>query len=110
MQQQGLSKEVIQQLTSHKILPGNKPHNIILLEQLTPFTLGALLALYEHATFVQGCVWGINSFDQWGVELGKQFAANILQDLLQPDAIATQDSSIANLVQCFQQKKTIELK
>ena len=58
----------------HKTFPGNRPTNSILVQKLTPRTLGALIALYEHKIFVQGIVWNINSFDQWGVELGKQLA------------------------------------
>jgi len=61
-------------LVKHKTFPGNRPTNTILLPKVTPFTLGALIAVYEHKIFVQGQVWGINSYDQWGVELGKQLA------------------------------------
>jgi glucose-6-phosphate isomerase len=71
----------IEQLLPHKRFPGNRPSNTILIDKLTPATLGALIALYEHKVFVQGAIWEINSFDQWGVELGKQLANRILQDL-----------------------------
>ena len=65
-------------LAPHKVFPGNRPSNTILYRQLDPETLGMLIALYEHKVFVQGAIWGINSFDQWGVELGKTLANEIL--------------------------------
>lgn len=68
-------------LVSHKVMPGNRPVSVLMTQRLTPFTLGALTALYEHSVFVQGAVWGINSFDQWGVELGKGVALGILHDI-----------------------------
>lgn len=68
-------------LVPHKVMPGNRPVSLFMVEQLDPFTLGALIALYEHAVFVQGAIWGIDSFDQWGVELGKKVALGILADL-----------------------------
>jgi glucose-6-phosphate isomerase len=68
-------------LAPYKTFPGNRPSNTLLLERLTPHTLGALLALYEHKVFVQGAIWNINSFDQWGVELGKQLAGRLLECL-----------------------------
>lgn len=70
-----------QQLAYHRMIPGNRPSNILFLERLTPKNLGALIALYEHKIFVQGAIWNINSFDQWGVELGKQLLPDILQNL-----------------------------
>jgi len=70
-------------LVPHKVMPGNRPVSLMSLASLTPRTLGALIALYEHSTFVQGAVWGIDSFDQWGVELGKKVAMGILHDLQQ---------------------------
>jgi len=78
---QGMSESRIEHLLSHKVFPGNRPSNTILMDRLTPSTLGALIALYEHKVFVQGAIWDINSFDQWGVELGKQLANRILEDL-----------------------------
>jgi len=77
----GLEVEEIVDLLPHKVFPGNKPTNSLLIDKLTPQRLGALIALYEHKIFVQGIVWGINSFDQWGVELGKQLAGVILDEL-----------------------------
>jgi glucose-6-phosphate isomerase len=69
------------ELVPHKVMPGNRPVSVLMVERLDPFTLGALVALYEHSVFVQGAVWGIDSFDQWGVELGKKVAMGILGDL-----------------------------
>ena len=68
-------------LVPHKVMPGNRPTSVLMVAELDPFILGALVALYEHSTFVQGAVWGIDSFDQWGVELGKKVAAGILGEL-----------------------------
>lgn len=81
---QGLSEQEATKLTPHKVISGNIPSTTIMLNKLTPKSLGALLALYEHKVFVQGIIWGINSFDQWGVELGKQLANNITQLLNKP--------------------------
>ncbi|HEY9034452.1 MAG TPA: hypothetical protein VIN71_10980 [Pseudomonadales bacterium] len=64
-------------LAAHKFMPGNRPSNTLLLQQLTPATLGALIALYEHKTYVQSLIWNINAFDQWGVELGKTISRQI---------------------------------
>jgi glucose-6-phosphate isomerase len=75
---QGLSKEQIKALTPHKMFPGNRPSNTIVYPMLTPEVLGSLVALYEHKVFVQGTIWNVNSYDQWGVELGKQLAKAIL--------------------------------
>jgi glucose-6-phosphate isomerase len=77
----GLTADEIDFLAKHKSIPGNRPSNVLFLTQLNPYNLGALLALYEHKIFVQGAVWNINSFDQWGVELGKQLLPNIYADL-----------------------------
>lgn len=77
----GVSEEDADDLAVHQVIPGNKPHNLIFLERLTPHNLGALIAMYEHKIFVQGIVWGLNSFDQWGVELGKQLLPGILKTL-----------------------------
>ena len=68
-------------LVAHKVMPGNRPTSVLMVDTLDPFTLGSLIALYEHSVFVQGAVWGIDSFDQWGVELGKKVASGILDDL-----------------------------
>ena len=78
---EGLSKPEIDRLAPHKVFPGERPTNSIMIERLTPAALGALIALYEHKVFCQGVIWGINSFDQWGVELGKALAKNILPEI-----------------------------
>jgi glucose-6-phosphate isomerase len=75
---QGLDKDQIKALAPHKVFPGNRPSNTIMYPKLTPEILGSLVALYEHKVFVQGTIWDINSFDQWGVELGKQLAKALL--------------------------------
>jgi glucose-6-phosphate isomerase len=74
----GLSNDEVEKLAPHKVMPGNSPSLTITMDKLTPKTLGSLFALYEHKIFVQGAMWGINSFDQWGVELGKELSASIL--------------------------------
>ena len=81
----------------HKNFPGNRPSTIVLLEDLTPFNLGALIALQEHRVFVSGAVWGINSFDQWGVELGKVLAKDLHSRLLTGD-VSGLDASTAQLL------------
>jgi glucose-6-phosphate isomerase len=95
---QGLSGEAVEALVPHKVFPGNRPSNTILLPRVTPRALGALIALYEHKVFVQGTIWGVNSFDQWGVELGKQLAGTILKDLEAGAPGAEQDASTAGLI------------
>jgi len=98
LQAQGKSAADIEALVPHKTFPGNRPSNTILLEQLSPSTLGALIALYEHKVFVQGVLWGVNSFDQWGVELGKVLAQNIHKELLGATQPETHDSSTNGLI------------
>ena len=96
--QQGLSGARLEALIPHKVFPGNRPTNSIVFEELTPRTLGALIALYEHKVYVQGVVWDINSFDQWGVELGKQLAQSVLRELAMPYDPGAHDSSTSNLI------------
>lgn len=90
---EGQSVQEIERLAPHKVVPGNQPSNTLVMQQLTPYTLGALIALYEHRTFVQGVIWDLDSFDQWGVELGKQLGKNILPRLLGQPAPANADNS-----------------
>lgn len=80
-QKQGISQETIEKLTPFKVFTGNKPTNTLLIEQLNPESLGKLIAMYEHKIFVEGIIWNIYSYDQWGVELGKQLANNVLEDI-----------------------------
>jgi glucose-6-phosphate isomerase len=87
-------------LQPHRSFTGNRPSTTLLLEELTPYVLGMLIALYEHKVFVQGLVWGINSFDQWGVELGKELAKS-LEPALNGAALKNRDSSTAGLVAAY---------
>ena len=100
----GMSESAAVALAPHKVSPGNKPSNTLLLPELSPFYLGALIAMYEHKVFCQGILWGINSFDQWGVELGKQLSGPIYQALSGASA-ADLDSSTQGLIQAFLQGK-----
>ncbi|GEO12389.1 glucose-6-phosphate isomerase [Microvirga aerophila] len=101
LEKKGLSGEALAALLPHKIFEGNRPTTSILYERLTPHRLGSLIALYEHKIFVQGIVWGINSFDQWGVELGKELASRILPELDGDEPITTHDSSTNGLINHF---------
>lgn len=94
----GKTEEEIQALTPFKVFEGNRPTNSILVKQITPRTLGTLIALYEHKIFVQGVIWNVFSFDQWGVELGKQLAGRILPELESDGQVATHDSSTNGLI------------
>ncbi|GFQ88454.1 glucose-6-phosphate isomerase [Trichonephila clavata] len=93
-----MSEEDIKKILPHKVFLGNRPTNSILVDKLTPFNLGALIAMYEHKIFTQGIIWGINSFDQWGVELGKQLAKVIQPELKGKDDIVSHDSSTNGLI------------
>ncbi len=95
---QGLSGDALEQLVPHKVFPGNRPSTTILYRKLGPRTIGMLLAMYEHKVFTMGAVWNINSFDQWGVELGKQLAATVAKDLAEPSATTGHDSSTNRLI------------
>ena len=97
----GLDEDAIQALLPNKIFPGNRPTSTFLFNSLNPATLGSLIALYEHKIFVQGIIWNINSFDQWGVELGKQLASGILQELDNNDTVETHDSSTNGLINYY---------
>lgn len=98
LEKQGLTGEALEQLLPHKVFEGNRPSTSILFDKVTPNTLGKLIALYEHKIFVQGIIWDINSYDQWGVEYGKQIAQEILP-LLTNDAVITNfDSSTNGLI------------
>jgi len=99
----GKSSEEVEKILPHKQFQGNKPTNSIVFEKLTPFTLGLLTAMYEHKIFVQGVVWDINSFDQWGVELGKQLAKVIQPELTATEPATTHDSSTNGLINYIRQ-------
>ncbi|MBV9770513.1 MAG: glucose-6-phosphate isomerase, partial [Bryobacterales bacterium] len=93
-------------LVPHRVFEGNRPSNIILAKRLTPGTLGKLVALYEHSVFTQGAIWNIDSFDQWGVELGKVLAKKIIPELESKDEPKlTHDSSTNNLIRRYRQLK-----
>lgn len=98
LKEAGHSVEKTQALLPHKVFYGNRPTNTILLQKLTPHTLGALIAMYEHKIFVQGKIWDINSFDQWGVELGKQLAKAIQPELQGNHPVETHDCSTNGLI------------
>jgi glucose-6-phosphate isomerase len=101
----GLRGEALEQLVPHKLFAGNKPTNSILVSQITPHTLGRLVALYEHKIFTQGVIWNINSFDQWGVELGKQLATAILPELDGPEEVTSHDSSTNGLINYYKKHR-----
>ncbi len=96
-----VNREALNALAQHKTFVGNKPSNMLLVDRLTPQSLGALIALYEHKIFTQGIIWGINSFDQWGVELGKQLAAALMQEIDGDLKPAMHDSSTQGLLQRY---------
>lgn len=100
MRSSGVEESRIAQLAPHRVFPGNCPSNLLVYPELTPRVLGALVALYEHKVFVQGAIWGLNSYDQWGVELGKQLAGTVLREL-QGGAQAEHDASTAALIARF---------
>jgi glucose-6-phosphate isomerase len=98
---QGLSGKEAEWLAKHKEIPGNRPSNVLFLNKMTPYNLGSLLALYEHKVFVQGIIWDINSFDQWGVELGKQLLPQILNDIENTSINSHHDTSTSNLIHYY---------
>ncbi|MEZ8030006.1 glucose-6-phosphate isomerase [Enterovibrio norvegicus] len=99
----GKTPAEVAELVPFKVFEGNRPTNSILVKQITPRTLGNLIAMYEHKIFAQGVIWNIFSFDQWGVELGKQLANQILPELAGQDAVASHDSSTNGLINAFKQ-------
>ena len=96
---------VAEELVEHKVMPGNRPTTTIMAEELTPDAVGALIALYEHITFVEGIVWGLNSFDQWGVELGKQQAGDLLPAVTGEVAPDSGDASTDALLTWYRDKR-----
>ena len=101
----GKSNKEIEALLPFKIFLGNIPTNSILVKKITPRALGSLIAMYEHKIFVQGVIWNIFSFDQWGVELGKQLASAILPELTDDEPIIGHDSSTNGLINAFKEMR-----
>ena len=97
----GLSEDEVQRLAPHKVIPGNRPSNTLVLERISPRRLGALVAMYEHKVFVQSVIWGINAFDQWGVELGKELGKGVYQRLTGWDQPPAEDASTQGLIDFF---------
>jgi glucose-6-phosphate isomerase len=106
LEKTGMPEEEIEKLVPFKVFPGNRPTNSILIKEITPFTLGKLIALYEHKIFVQGIIWNIFSFDQWGVELGKQLANKILPELENNEPVHSHDSSTNGLINWYKTYRT----
>ncbi|XP_056595416.1 glucose-6-phosphate isomerase a [Triplophysa dalaica] len=102
----GMSGDALERLLPHKVFQGNKPSNSIIFKKLTPFMLGALVAMYEHKIFVQGVIWDINSYDQWGVELGKQLAKKIEPELQDDAEVDSHDSSTNGLISFFKKNRS----
>lgn len=100
-----MSEDEKRLIAKHKVMPGNKPSNTLLMNKLTPETLGALIALYEHRTFVQGAIWDINSFDQWGVELGKILGNDVLERIGASEDTHSLDVSSNGLINLYRQGK-----
>ena len=96
----GLDELEINSLKAFKIFKGNKPTNTLLINQLNPESLGSLIAMYEHKIFVQGIIWNIYSYDQWGVELGKQLASKVLKEI-ENKKISNHDSSTNSLLKSY---------
>jgi len=105
LEKTGLSNEAISRLLPYKVFAGNRPTNSFLIKKITPFNLGQLIAFYEHKIFVQGLIWNIFSFDQWGVELGKQLAIKILPELKDDERISSHDSSTNSLINIFKEMR-----
>ncbi len=105
MRKSGKSEEEIEKIAPHRVFEGNRPTNSILLKEINPYTLGQLIAMYEHKIFVQGVVWNIFSFDQWGVELGKVLANGILPELAGENEITSHDSSTNGLINAYKQMR-----
>ena len=105
LKKSGLDKNAINKLAPFKVFDGNKPTNSFLIKKITPFTLGQLIAMYEHKIFVQGIIWNIFSFDQWGVELGKQLANKILPELKDDGAVTGHDSSTNTLINIYKEMR-----
>jgi glucose-6-phosphate isomerase len=106
LKKDGKTDKEIQDLLPHKLFEGNRPTNSILFKKLTPRVLGSLIAMYEHKIFVQGVIWNIFSFDQWGVELGKQLAKKILPELAGDKPVHSHDCSTNSLINTYKQMRS----
>ena len=100
----GMPEAEVQRLAPHKVIPGNRPSNILVMNRIAPFELGALVALYEHKVFVQSAIWGINAFDQWGVELGKEMGKEVYQRLTGQVDSSASDASTQGLIDHFRER------
>src|SRR4030067_198547 len=98
---QGLSGAARETRLPYKVFPGNRPSNTLLFDRLDPYTMGMLVALYEHKVFVQSVVWNINAFDQWGVEFGKQLAGKLLPELQGKQDASSHDASTNGLIKRY---------
>ena len=105
LRQSGTPEAEIDRLAPHRVMPGNRPSNTFLYDHLDPRTLGMLIALYEHKVFVQGVIWGINSFDQWGVEFGKKLARDLLPMVQEKQPVSGSDGSTSGLIKNFLEKR-----
>jgi glucose-6-phosphate isomerase len=105
LEKSGMQGSALEALLPHKVFAGNKPSTSFLVRKITPRTLGSLIAMYEHKIFTQGIIWNVNSFDQWGVELGKQLAKVILPELTSPGEVRAHDSSTRGLINFFKRNR-----
>ena len=101
LRDKGMSEDDVRKLAPHKVIPGNRPSNTLVVERISPRRLGALVAMYEHKVFVQSVVWGINAFDQWGVELGKELGKGVYNRLVGSDETVADDASTQGLINYF---------
>ncbi|WNW13362.1 glucose-6-phosphate isomerase [Pseudomonas sp. DTU_2021_1001937_2_SI_NGA_ILE_001] len=101
LRDKGLPEDQVQRLAPHKVIPGNRPSNTLVVERISPRRLGALVAMYEHKVFVQSVIWGINAFDQWGVELGKELGKGVYQRLTGGNEEPAEDASTQGLINYF---------
>jgi glucose-6-phosphate isomerase len=105
LRKSGMSEDEVKKLAPSKTFSGNRPTNSFFFEKLTPRTLGSLIAFYEHKIFVQGIIWNLNSYDQMGVELGKQLAGVVLSELQSDKAVTTHDSSTNGLMAFYKKNR-----
>jgi glucose-6-phosphate isomerase len=105
LEKSGMAQEKIEALIPFKVFEGNRPTNSILVEKITPKSLGMLISLYEHKIFTQGYIWNIFSFDQWGVQLGKLLANKILPELKDESEIKSHDSSTNGLINAYKEMR-----